>query len=61
MTETRSTNTTRAVDVAPGEQQSLAEYAAPATAARCQAIAEYTGERCEHDALPGCDYCAHHR
>jgi hypothetical protein len=45
----------------PGEQQSLAEYAAPATAARCQAIAEYTGERCRHDALPGCDYCEHHR
>jgi len=42
-------------------QRSLEEYTAPATSPRCKAVAEYTGERCRHDALPGLDYCAHHR
>jgi len=27
---------------------------------RCQAYADRTGERCQHDALPGVPYCHHH-
>ena len=27
---------------------------------QCQAIAVSTSERCQHDALPGIDYCAQH-
>ena len=27
---------------------------------RCQAIAEYSGERCRQDALLGTDYCPDH-
>jgi len=27
---------------------------------QCQAIAVYTSQRCQHDALPGVPYCADH-
>ncbi|SEP30321.1 hypothetical protein SAMN05216388_10722 [Halorientalis persicus] len=27
---------------------------------QCQAIAVYTSQRCQHDALPGLPYCADH-
>lgn len=45
-----------------GEQRRLDEYPTPATSTtRCKAIAETTEERCRREALPGTDYCAHHR
>jgi hypothetical protein len=28
---------------------------------RCEAIADYTGNRCEHSSLPGIPYCADHK
>lgn len=44
-------------------QVSLDEFAMPddADADRCEAIADYTGERCQHTSLSGIPYCGDHK
>lgn len=41
-------------------QLTLDDFHSNAGRNRCEAIAEYTGEQCRHDALPGSRYCADH-
>jgi len=40
------------------EQLSLTDFSA--SPEQCEAYAERSGERCEHDALPALPYCADH-
>jgi len=43
------------------EQATLEEFTRSALATQCEAYADSTGERCQHDAMGPFPYCADHR